>query len=73
MTTVREEFRITCSDCASDADLEIEIAVWTRIHGGGSEIIDGDHLWDDGSPIRCVNCQRTGTVKEFSDPAEATP
>ncbi len=62
--TVREAWGLECPKCGEDDRLNVTLPFEVAIYPTWSEVIDGDHLWDDDSAMSCC-CGHSGIVREF--------
>ena len=70
---VMHAWHLACPTCGSDDDVQISVTVFARLHVEGTEIVDGDHEWDDDSAAMCGQCRQTGLVADFRTDQEDTP
>lgn len=62
-----------CPDCGS-TNLKVEVTMWVVLtqdeanDNFETEIIEGDHEWDDKSWMMCRNCAAQGRTKDFEVP-----
>lgn len=61
-----------CPECGS-TDLKVEINLWATLiqseDNFETEILEGDHEWDNHSWMICERCIAIGRVREFEVPA----
>ncbi len=60
-----------CPECGS-TDLQVEIDLWATLTQSEdnfeTEIIEGDHEWDDDSWMMCRKCRMHGPARDFEVP-----
>ena len=62
------QFGLRCPECGASDELDIAAKVWIRLCPDGTDVTaaeDGDHEWEDTSPIKCCSCGHDGTVAFF--------
>jgi DNA-directed RNA polymerase subunit RPC12/RpoP len=64
MSTVREEWGLSCPKCGSDERLEVELTTMAKLTPDGTDPI-GDQLWDETSYTRCDACGHDGKLARF--------
>jgi hypothetical protein len=67
-----EAFSIICPECRSTDSFTVEVTTAMRMTGEGTRV-RGHHEWDDDSYIVCENCEREGTVLDFTAEAQSPP
>ena len=60
---------IACPKCGHNGGFHIYASSWFRVYADGVED-SSDVEWDDGSPIRCLECSFEGTLREFTEPSK---
>jgi hypothetical protein len=63
------QFGLRCPECGMSDQLDIAATVWVRLCPDGTDVTaagNGDHEWEDSSPIKCCACGHDGTVATFS-------
>ena len=62
------QFGLRCPECGMSDQLDIAASVWVRLCPDGTDVTaagNGDHEWEDTSPIKCCACGHDGTVAFF--------
>lgn len=61
-----------CRKCGTTEGLEVQAAVWLRLHQSEDNIETdadqsscGDHEWDHKAPMQCTECGFEGRVDDF--------
>jgi hypothetical protein len=60
---------LRCPECGKGDEIDIAATVWVRLCPDGSDVTqaaNGDHEWEDTSPVKCCACGYHGTVTTFS-------
>jgi hypothetical protein len=56
---------IKCPKCGGEDRFHIQALVTTLVTDDGAEAADGNFEWDENSPIKCLQCNHTGRVRQF--------
>lgn len=62
------ECNLRCPDCGGTDAIDIAATVWVRLCPDGTDIMlshNGDHEWDDDSPVFCATCHFRGRVRHL--------
>lgn len=62
------QFGLRCPACGMSDQIDIAATVWVRLCPDGTEATaagNGDHEWEDSSPIKCCACGYDDTVAFF--------
>ncbi len=62
------QFGSRCPKCGKADEIDIAATVWVRLCPDGTDVTqaaNGDHEWEDSSPVKCCACGHDGTVASF--------
>ena len=54
-----------CPKCGQEDRLKIEVPLMCEVTDNGSEVIDGDHFWNESSFCHCPECDHEGKLCDF--------
>lgn len=56
---------IQCPHCLNEDSFKIAACSWFRVYDSGTDDYE-DVEWDESSGIKCLECNRVGTVGEYT-------
>ena len=62
------EWNLRCPDCGGTDAIDIAATVWVRLSPDGTDVTlshNGDHVWDEDSPLCCTACGFHGQVRHL--------
>lgn len=57
---------VQCPKCKQEHGFHITAKILVYVTDEGTEDLQGDYEWDKDSFCKCIECEHTGTVKDFT-------